>query len=68
MVCSRTLNLLAICIVIRSQHVLDGQDLGTYAIKKVAVGSSHDYLVKVLKEVKLLQGLRHENIVRLLLS
>jgi hypothetical protein len=42
--------------------VLDSQPLGLYAVKKVAVGESHDYLLKVLREVQLLQTLRHENI------
>lgn len=80
-----------------SQHILDNQPLGLYAVKKVAVGESHDYLIKfvlnpaltssstrfpplslshqltstlprlawpirVLREVQLLQTLRHENI------
>ncbi|KAL7415204.1 kinase-like domain-containing protein [Mrakia frigida] len=45
------------------QHLLDNQPLGLYAVKKVAVGESHDYLIKVLREVQLLQTLRHENIV-----
>jgi hypothetical protein len=34
------------------QHVLDGNPLGHFAVKKIAVGSSHDYLVKILREVK----------------
>jgi serine/threonine protein kinase len=51
-----------------SQHVLDNEPLGLYAVKKVAVGDSHDYLAKILKEVKLLQRLRHENIVSPLLE
>ena len=42
--------------------MLDSQPLGLYAVKKVAVGESHDYLLKVLREVQLLQTLRHENI------
>lgn len=29
-----------------SQHILDNQPLGLYAVKKVAVGESHDYLLK----------------------
>lgn len=33
------------------QHVLDGNMLGHFAVKKIAVGSSHEYLVKILREV-----------------
>lgn len=33
------------------QHLLDGNALGRFAVKKIAVGSSHDYLVKILDEV-----------------
>lgn len=33
------------------QHVLDGNPLGRFAVKKIAVGSSHEYLVKILREV-----------------
>lgn len=46
------------------QHVLDDQPLGLYAVKKVAVGTSHAYLAQILREIRLLQGLRHENIGR----
>ncbi|CED83585.1 kinase-like protein [Phaffia rhodozyma] len=47
------------------QHIIDHQPLGLYAVKKVAVGTSHEYLVQVLKEIKILEGLRHENIITL---
>lgn len=33
------------------QHVLDGNLLGHFAVKKIAVGSSHEYLVQILREV-----------------
>lgn len=33
------------------QHVLDGIPLGHFAVKKIAVGESHDYLLKTLREV-----------------
>ena len=33
------------------QHVLDGNPLGRFAVKKIAVGFSHEYLVGILKEV-----------------
>ena len=36
---------------------------GTYAVKKIAVGSSQPYLVKMLREVRLLESLRHPNII-----
>ncbi|KAF8325815.1 kinase-like domain-containing protein, partial [Cantharellus anzutake] len=45
------------------QHVLDGNLLGRFAVKKIAVGSSHKYLVRILKEVRLLETLRHPNII-----
>lgn len=45
------------------QHVLDGNPLGHFAVKKVAVGQSHKYLLQILKEVKLLEKLRHPNII-----
>lgn len=46
-----------------SQHVLDGNSLGHFAVKKIAVGESHAYLLKILKEVRLLERLRHPNII-----
>ncbi|KAF9482726.1 kinase-like protein [Pholiota conissans] len=45
------------------QHVLDGNPLGHFAVKKIAVGESHSYLVKILKEVRLLERLHHPNII-----
>jgi serine/threonine protein kinase len=45
------------------QHVLDNVSLATYAVKKVPVGDNHPWLVKMLKEVKLLEKLKHENII-----
>ncbi|RPD65593.1 kinase-like protein [Lentinus tigrinus ALCF2SS1-7] len=45
------------------QHVLDGNPLGYFAVKKVAVGQSHSYLLNTLREVRLLEKLRHPNIV-----
>ncbi|KAF9964911.1 putative serine/threonine-protein kinase iks1 [Mortierella alpina] len=45
------------------QHILDGIHLGEYAIKKVAVGDNHDWLVQMLREVHLLERLHHPNIV-----
>jgi len=37
--------------------------LGRFAVKKIAVGESHTYLVDTLREVRLLEELRHPNIV-----
>ncbi|OBZ78055.1 putative serine/threonine-protein kinase iksA [Grifola frondosa] len=45
------------------QHVLDGNDLGHFAVKKIAVGQSHSYLLDTLREVRLLEKLHHRNIV-----
>ncbi|KAJ7596732.1 kinase-like domain-containing protein [Mycena floridula] len=45
------------------QHVLDGTSLGHFAVKKVAVGESKNHLIKILKEVRLLERLHHRNIV-----
>ncbi|KAF5363041.1 hypothetical protein D9758_012637 [Tetrapyrgos nigripes] len=45
------------------QHVLDNNPLGRFAVKKIAVGQSHTYLLQTLREVKLLERLHHPNIV-----
>ncbi|KAK2465120.1 hypothetical protein APHAL10511_002928, partial [Amanita phalloides] len=45
------------------QHVLDGTPLGHFAVKKIAVGDSHSYLLKILREVRLLEQMRHPNII-----
>ncbi|RUP52448.1 kinase-like domain-containing protein [Jimgerdemannia flammicorona] len=45
------------------QHILDQVYLGEYAIKKVAVGDNHAWLVRMLREVHLLEKLHHPNIV-----
>ncbi|KIL59939.1 hypothetical protein M378DRAFT_84482 [Amanita muscaria Koide BX008] len=45
------------------QHVLDGTPLGHFAVKKIAVGESHSYLLKILREVRLLEQMRHPNII-----
>ncbi|KAF7722076.1 putative serine/threonine-protein kinase iks1 [Apophysomyces ossiformis] len=45
------------------EHELDGVKLGRYAVKKVAIGNNHPWLVKMLREVHLLERLRHPNIV-----
>ncbi|MBW0487141.1 hypothetical protein O181_026856 [Austropuccinia psidii MF-1] len=45
-------------------HVLDGNALGHYAVKKIAVGQSSPELLHVLSEVKFLESLRHRNITQ----
>ncbi|KAF8223462.1 kinase-like protein [Tricholoma matsutake] len=45
------------------QHMLDGNALGHFAVKKIAVGESHSYLLKILREVRLLESLHHPNII-----
>ncbi|KAK7683632.1 hypothetical protein QCA50_013470 [Cerrena zonata] len=45
------------------QHVLDGNPLGHFAVKKIAVGKSHTYLIQILREVRLLEKLHHPNII-----
>jgi serine/threonine protein kinase len=45
------------------QHVLNGNTLGHFAVKKIAVGQSASYLLKILREVHLLETLRHPNII-----
>ncbi|EIW77275.1 kinase-like protein [Coniophora puteana RWD-64-598 SS2] len=45
------------------QHVLDGNLLGQFAVKKIAVGQSHSYLIGILREIRLLETLRHRNII-----
>ncbi|TFK71136.1 kinase-like protein [Pluteus cervinus] len=45
------------------QHLLDGNPLGHFAVKKIAVGESHSYLLSILREVRLLERLHHPNII-----
>ncbi|KAJ3166701.1 putative serine/threonine-protein kinase iks1 [Geranomyces variabilis] len=46
------------------QHVLDQVPLGQFAVKAIPVGTSHAWLVRMLKEVHLLERLRHPNITQ----
>ncbi|EZG61147.1 putative protein kinase [Gregarina niphandrodes] len=45
------------------QHKLDDLTLGAYAVKKIPVGDSRQWLHKVIREVKMREGLNHHNIV-----
>ncbi|KAI8326215.1 kinase-like protein [Martensiomyces pterosporus] len=49
--------------VFSCQHILDGVYLGHYAVKKVPVGNNRKWLQRMLREVKLLESLRHPNVV-----
>ncbi|BEI98504.1 hypothetical protein CcaverHIS631_0308030 [Cutaneotrichosporon cavernicola] len=49
--------------VFLATHVIGGNVLGQYAVKKIAVGTSKEYLVRILREVRLLEALRHPNII-----
>ena len=44
-------------------NLMEGNTKGTYAVKKIAVGTSKAYLVRMLREVRLLEALRHPNII-----
>ncbi|CAE6492907.1 unnamed protein product [Rhizoctonia solani] len=45
------------------QHVLNGIQLGHFAVKKIAVGDSPSYLMEILREVRLHAKLHHRNII-----
>ncbi|KAJ3309563.1 putative serine/threonine-protein kinase iks1 [Boothiomyces sp. JEL0838] len=49
--------------VFLAQHVLQGVNIGMFAVKAIPVGESHSWLVRMLKEVTLLGKLKHPNIV-----
>ncbi|GAA5824661.1 hypothetical protein JCM11251_005293 [Rhodosporidiobolus azoricus] len=46
-----------------ARHVLNGENLGLYAVKKIRVGSSPLYLLSILREVHLLESISHPNII-----
>lgn len=52
--------------VFRVRHMLDKIDLGEFAVKAVPTGSSHSWLVKMLREVMLLGKLKHPNVGKVL--
>ncbi|KAI8891989.1 kinase-like domain-containing protein, partial [Globomyces pollinis-pini] len=45
------------------RHILDGIELGMFAVKAIPVGTSHTWLSRMLKEVTLLGNLKHPNII-----
>lgn len=45
------------------QHVLNGNKLGKYAIKKIPVGDHAQSLLQSLNEVHLMESLHHENLI-----
>eukprot|EP00768_Dysnectes_brevis_P008972 gnl/Dysnectes_brevis/8583_a15364_294.p1 GENE.gnl/Dysnectes_brevis/8583_a15364_294~~gnl/Dysnectes_brevis/8583_a15364_294.p1 ORF type:complete len:478 (+),score=53.70 gnl/Dysnectes_brevis/8583_a15364_294:71-1504(+) len=51
-------------VVHRVVHVLEGVELGTYALKRTAIGDgTRPWLLKALQEVSILERLSHPNIV-----
>ncbi|CBQ72416.1 related to IKS1-putative serine/threonine kinase [Sporisorium reilianum SRZ2] len=45
------------------QHVLNGNQLGKYAIKKIPVGDHAQSLLQSLNEVHLMESLHHDNLI-----
>lgn len=50
-------------VVLLVEHIMDRVVLGQFACKRVPVGNDHEWLEKVLVEVKLLQKIPHNNLV-----
>lgn len=50
-------------VVMLVEHIMDRVSLGQFACKRVPVGDDHDWLQKVLVEVRLLQKIPHKNLV-----
>lgn len=50
-------------VVLLVEHIMDRVSLGQFACKRIPVGDDHDWLEKVLLEVKLLQKIPHKNLV-----
>ncbi|KAK4699574.1 hypothetical protein P7C70_g6686, partial [Phenoliferia sp. Uapishka_3] len=46
------------------RHVLNGESLGLYACKKIAIGETSSRLPQLLREVHLLEALQHKNLVQ----
>ena len=51
-------------VVMLVTHLLDGNEIGQFACKRVPVGDDRDWLKNVLIEVQLLQQLEHKHLVR----
>ena len=49
--------------VFECRHILDDIIIGEYALKKVPVGDSYLWLMKMLNEVNILEKCRHPNII-----
>lgn len=49
--------------VFLAQHVLENETLGEYAVKKIPVGDNASWLQRMLREVHIMEGLRHPNVV-----
>ncbi|KAM0752929.1 kinase-like protein [Meredithblackwellia eburnea MCA 4105] len=45
------------------RHVLNGEGLGLYACKRVAIGDSSSRLPQLLREVHILESLQHPNLI-----
>ena len=45
------------------QHVLNGNRLGTYAIKKIPCGDRSEHLLQTLREVHMMETLQHPNVI-----
>ena len=45
------------------QHILNGIPLGRFAVKAIPVGKSQPWLLRMLREVRLLERLHHPNII-----
>eukprot|EP00392_Amoebophrya_sp_AT5.2_P007596 g7611.t1 len=50
--------------VFHCRHLIDGECLGDFAVKKVAVGDDRAWLRKIIREVKAFERLNHPNIVQ----
>ena len=51
-------------VVLLVTHLLDGNEIGHFACKRVPVGDDREWLKNVLIEVQLLQQLEHRHLVR----
>lgn len=51
-------------VVLLVTHLLDGNEIGQFACKRVPVGDDREWLRNVLIEVQLLQQLEHKHLVR----